>query len=368
MQELLHNVFRARLHSKTHNKDVPLKCFFEPTLKCNLKCVHCYIPKSASKTARMPKNKILRLLDKIASCGCLWLIFTGGEPFLRKDFPDIYLYAKKKGFLIVIFSNATLVTPQLAKMLTVWRPLFVEVSIYGCTRKTYEAVTKVAGSFENFKKGLGLLISHKIPLSLKMPLLTINKHELGMARKWAKELDVPFRFDAAIYPGLDGSLVPFSYRLKPKEVVNAEMQFKEKLEYFKNKISVKKSRLEKEYIFDECGAGQNAFCVCADGSMSMCMLARVPGSSLAGGRIKEAWLKLQKISDTILEDNKKCLNCKIRYFCDYCLGAAAFKQPQASGANLVEAMKSHYCETAALRANYFRAKNNVIRRKNNQTV
>ncbi|GAG51750.1 unnamed protein product, partial [marine sediment metagenome] len=53
-----------------------------------------------------------RILDEITAAGCLWLLYTGGEIFARKDFLDIYTYAKQKGLIISLFSNGTLITPE----------------------------------------------------------------------------------------------------------------------------------------------------------------------------------------------------------------------------------------------------------------
>ena len=63
-----------------------------------------------------------RILDEITEAGCLWLLYTGGEIFARKDFLGIYTYAKKKGFLITLFTNGIFVTPEIADYLSEWRP------------------------------------------------------------------------------------------------------------------------------------------------------------------------------------------------------------------------------------------------------
>ncbi|GAI49460.1 unnamed protein product, partial [marine sediment metagenome] len=59
-------------------------------------------------------KEIFSIFDQIAEAGCLWLLLTGGDPLLRQDFLEIYTYAKKKGFLISLFTNGTLITPRIA--------------------------------------------------------------------------------------------------------------------------------------------------------------------------------------------------------------------------------------------------------------
>jgi len=70
----------------------------------------------------------IRLLDELVAAGCLWVLYTGGEIFGRKDFVDIYQAAKSRGFLVTLFTNGTLITPQIADMLAEWRPFAIEIT------------------------------------------------------------------------------------------------------------------------------------------------------------------------------------------------------------------------------------------------
>jgi MoaA/NifB/PqqE/SkfB family radical SAM enzyme len=70
---------------------------------------------------------------------------TGGKPFVRKDFLDIYLDAKKKGLLVTLFTNGTLINSEIADFLAEWLPFSIEISLYGVTKEAYEAVTGIPG-------------------------------------------------------------------------------------------------------------------------------------------------------------------------------------------------------------------------------
>ena len=144
----------------------------------------------------------------MAEAGCLWLLYTGGETFLRPDFLDIYTYAKKKGFLITLFTNGTLITPEIADYLAEWRPFSIEVTIYGRTRETYERVTGVAGSYERCLRGIRLLAEQRLPLKLKTMAFSVNRHELDAMKQFAGALGAEFRFDAMLNPRIDCSQEP----------------------------------------------------------------------------------------------------------------------------------------------------------------
>ena len=132
--------FADRLNRGLFNERLPISGSIELTFRCNLRCVHCYcnLPQNDRQAieTELETDEVYRLLDQIAEAGCLWLLITGGEPFLRDDFLDIYTYAKKKGFITTLFTNGTLLNKDLADALVEWPPFLVEITLYGATRET----------------------------------------------------------------------------------------------------------------------------------------------------------------------------------------------------------------------------------------
>ena len=149
--------FLRGLNRKMARLRVPVSGSIELTRFCNLKCVHCYIrPVSAEEvrsTTELDTGTWLAIIDQIAEAGCLNLLITGGEPMLRSDFPAIYSHAKKKGLLVTVFTNGTLVTEEAAALFRELPPQSVEVTVYGASKQTYEGITGVAGSYERSLAG-----------------------------------------------------------------------------------------------------------------------------------------------------------------------------------------------------------------------
>ena len=112
---------------------VPVEGVLEPTFRCNLRCVHCYVNQpagSAEERAReLPTGRALSVIDEIADAGCLNLLLTGGEVLLRPDFEELYLHALHRGLLVTVFTNGTLVTDRIADLFDRHRPLLVEISL-----------------------------------------------------------------------------------------------------------------------------------------------------------------------------------------------------------------------------------------------
>jgi MoaA/NifB/PqqE/SkfB family radical SAM enzyme len=113
--------------------------------------------------------------------------FTGGEPLLRPDFEELYLYARRLGLKVLIFTNARLITPYLADLLARVPPLVhMEVSVYGMHANSYEAVSRVPGSFAQFWRGVHLLLERGVPFVVKSALLPPNQDELDELEDWAR--------------------------------------------------------------------------------------------------------------------------------------------------------------------------------------
>jgi MoaA/NifB/PqqE/SkfB family radical SAM enzyme len=123
----------------------------ELTFRCNLQCAHCYcnlpLNDQDAINKELSTEKVCDILDQIADAGCLWLLLTGGEPLVRRDFLEIYTYAKKKGFMISLFTNGTLLTEKMADYLAEYPPFILEITLYGVTKETYESITGLIKTF-----------------------------------------------------------------------------------------------------------------------------------------------------------------------------------------------------------------------------
>jgi radical SAM protein with 4Fe4S-binding SPASM domain len=170
----------------------------ELTERCNLNCSHCYINKPAgdrqARTDELSAAEINAVLSQAAAMGKLRLLITGGEPLLRPDFADIYLHARSLGMQVRLYTNGTLLTDEHTTMFKRVSPMDrIEVSVYGMSAETYEAVTRTPGSYRKFQRGVDLLRKHDIPFLVKFLVLPENKAEEEAFMQWAQESDFPTR-------------------------------------------------------------------------------------------------------------------------------------------------------------------------------
>ena len=102
------------------------------TRQCNLKCVHCYAhAKATGGHDELTTQEGKTLIDDLANFGVPVLLFSGGEPLVRKDLPDLAAYAVKKGMRAVISTNGTLISAETARVLKYIGLSYVGISLDG---------------------------------------------------------------------------------------------------------------------------------------------------------------------------------------------------------------------------------------------
>ena len=90
--------FGHELMTKLDGRRFPVSGQWELTCRCNLRCVMCYTDCFNTPDRlreELSFHEIVRIMDEIQEAGCLEITLTGGEPLARKDFLDIYAYAKQ---------------------------------------------------------------------------------------------------------------------------------------------------------------------------------------------------------------------------------------------------------------------------------
>jgi radical SAM protein with 4Fe4S-binding SPASM domain len=325
--------FYDRLHAAMAKRRIPFSGSLEVTFRCNLRCVHCYVGKQRSGTPNlqeMSTNEIYRILDQITEAGCLWLLLTGGEPLVRPDLLEIYSYARRKGLIVTLFTNGTLLTERIADALAEMPPFLTEITLYGNTQETYERVTGIPGSHARCLHGIDLLLKREIPLKLKTMVMRSNQHELKDMQDFAKRLGVGFRFDPLINAGLDGEGAPVSQRLSPKEVVKLDLSDPIRIKDWKD-FADQHASIEPDNVnLYICGAGKNTFNIDPFGDMSPCIMSRSQTYNLREGSFHEGWFDfMENVRNQHLTKRRKCDTCRLMPICGQCPGWATLESGNA---------------------------------------
>ncbi len=327
MEQVSYGAFSADLHERFSGQRVPLQVSIEVTRRCPLECLHCYnnLPMGdmEAKRREMSKEEHFRVLDELVEMGCFWLLYTGGEIFARKDFLEIYTYAKKKGFLITLFTNGTIMTEEIADYLTEWPPFAIEITLYGRTRETYEALTAIPGSYDRCLRGIRLLKERKLPVKLKTVATSVNKHEVVAMQQFAEEeLGVNFKFDGQVNPRIDCSQSPLAVRLTPEEVVALDFHSQKRANEYRRLAERDLQRppnLSQSKTMYACGGGMNSFAINAHGEIGICLISQQETFSVRAASVQSVWEEsLHRLRSRQRTRLTKCIECRIQSLCGMC--------------------------------------------------
>lgn len=314
--------YLQELQRKATQQRIPLSGSLALTHRCNLRCRHCYLGTAETHHGtphpEMSTEQICSLLDEATEAGCLNLLITGGEPLLRRDFTVIYRHAKLNGLLVTVFTNGTLISDEVVRLFSDLPPYDVEITLYGATAPTYEKITQVKGSFERCVAGIQQLLEHNIQVKLKTILMTLNRHEFTAMENMAKEYGVNFRFDAALFPRLNGDRAPLGLRVLPKEAIAKEIRDEDKLRQWKE-FFAKVADIPLSNKLYQCGTGLTIFHIDPYGKLQPCVLTTNYQYDLLQGDFLTGWREvIPRIREKKAGTANTCKDCEIWTLCGHC--------------------------------------------------
>jgi MoaA/NifB/PqqE/SkfB family radical SAM enzyme len=322
------------------------------TDRCNLRCVHCYVHDPVQdaqvRSRELTTTQWYGIFDQLAEAGCLWMLWTGGEILLRRDFAELYRYAKRKGFLLALFTNGTLLTKELVGFLAEWYPYVIEVSLYGLTPETYEKVTGSPAAYEQVMHGIRLLIEARVPLRLKAPAMTLTHDVLPAMYDFAAELGVPFRHDGKLWQTFHGQDIS-DLRLAPGDLVALDSLQAQAADDFL-RLHQRFQGIKQDPAFDPgrlytCGAGYRSFYVDPYGHLSLCQMSRPATYDLTTGAFQTGWRLLGDQREVRDRKDFACLHCDLLGgFCHRCPPFSDLENGDP------ETAVDHLCVLASLRA------------------
>ena len=306
----------------------------ELTERCDNRCIHCCINRPQddreAEAGEMPTERVLAILDEAAGLGALAVRFTGGEILLRPDFAEIYLRARRLGLRVTLLTNARGLTAGLAELLAEIPPLeAVVVTAYGMREESYEAVSRVRGSFAQFRRGLDLLSEHGVPFIVRGTLLPPTRDEMDVFEGWAATLPSMDERAGYVYfldlrqrrddPAADRRIA--ALRLTPDEGM-AVLKRDPRLARSLRSLCAAQAREPSDLLF-KCGIGMRP-CVDAYGMLQPCLSLRDPrlAYDLRAGSIREALADvfpgLREMRATDPEYLRRCARCFLAGMCDQC--------------------------------------------------
>ncbi|MFI5379908.1 MAG: radical SAM protein [Tepidisphaerales bacterium] len=144
------------------------------TRTCNLKCVHCYTDSEAcAYPDELTTDQAKAVLDDLAEFKVPAVLFSGGEPLVRKDIFELAAYARAKDLHVVASTNGTLITREIAQKFKDLQFAYIGVSLDSAIPAVHDEFRGMQGAFERTMTGF----RHCRAVGQKVGLrLTLTRH------------------------------------------------------------------------------------------------------------------------------------------------------------------------------------------------
>lgn len=325
-------------------KRIPLVAQFELTSRCNLSCKMCYVCNKSNAQEVILKEKTAKewisLARQARDAGVLYVLLTGGEVFIREDFKEIYEAISEMGFSVQIYTNGTLITPEIAQWLGKKPPAKISVTLYGASKETYKIITGNALAYERAINGIELLQKENILVAVRTTTVKGNKEDSRGIFDITNKKGVVFGMGQYISPRREGTFSdPLAERLTPEETIEYNKDIRTYISQInsqKAQSGIKNSSKQKPDIMKadidsiveqsdqihensafSCSAGHCSFWVTWDGRMTPCGMMADPVVDIFNEEFNDAWEELKKACDSIPKAIN-CDHCESRAYCIKC--------------------------------------------------
>ena len=211
------------LFQKASAAGIPLSGTFELTPVCNMDCKMCYVRLSRqAQEAIAPladAQRWLKLGQEAKDAGMLYLLLTGGEPFLHPQFRQILEGLHRMGLLITVNSNGTMIDEATVAWLKGCPPVRINISLYGASDETYDRLCGNPRGFTQVTRAIRLLQAAGIQVKLNCSLTPHNAKDLPEMVKFAKENSLVLQVATYMFPPVrkDETMTGKNHRFSPED-------------------------------------------------------------------------------------------------------------------------------------------------------
>lgn len=324
------------LHSKGRRLGLPIAGNFELTARCNFNCPMCYVHMSEDEVSKKGKEltaqQWIRIAEDAKNRGMVFALITGGEPFIRKDFFEIYGAMKKMGLLVSINSNGSMLEGEILEKLLADPPVRMNISLYGGCEETYQKMCGLP-MYERVLNNIIRLKEKGVQISINLSITPYNCQDLDRIYEIIEKHQIQVRASSYMYPPirLDKEIEGYGNRLSPEDSARYSVkwdklrftteEFQQRAEAMKNLVSIGPDEcyIEAEETADgvKCRAGSSSFWMTWDGEMRPCGMMPGPTAYPLEQGFDGAWDEIRSATAEIRQP-AKCTNCPKAEVCGVC--------------------------------------------------
>lgn len=216
-------VITEYLHRKASAARIPLSGSFELTPVCNMSCKMCYVRMTRQQQEAIAPlhtaEEWLELAAEAKKQGLLYVLLTGGEPFLHPQFREILSGMHQMGFIISINSNGTMIDETCIRWMKESPPNRVNITLYGASNETYARLCGNPQGFTQATRAIDLLTDAGISVKINCSVTPHNVHDFDKIIAYAHARKLQVQASSYMFPPVrrDPGKVGHNDRLSPKE-------------------------------------------------------------------------------------------------------------------------------------------------------
>lgn len=327
-------VLSSYLNRKGCALGLPISGNFELTARCNFNCKMCYVhqldKQGELRQRELTADQWLSLASDARDMGLIFLLLTGGEPFIRHDFAKIYTELIKMGLMVSINTNASLYNEELRTLFKHYPPTRINVTLYGGSEETYESLCGNA-SYEKVVANLRSMKADELPLRLNVSLTPYNVGDMRKIDKVSREIGLQAKAASYMYPPvrLDGQVGNNCGRFTADEagcaiaewnrLRDTDEMFRIRTERIRTAQAAEMTDscidVEQEGVM--CRAGRSSFWMTWEGHMIPCGTMNVPPAKPLEIGFAKAWEEVRALTAAIRLP-KECSACPLKANCGVC--------------------------------------------------
>jgi len=305
------------------------------TKKCNLYCKHCYRDSGPDKnqTNELNTSEGKSLLEEIAEAGFKIIIFSGGEPLLRKDIYELVEYAADLNLRPVFGSNGTHITEKVADKLKKAKTAGMGISLDSVNAEKHDEFRQSQGAWKKAVKGIKNCVQANIPVQINTTITEYNYEEFEKITKFVIDLGVKSHHPFFLVPtGRGKEIEKDSLRAKKYNNLIENIMEKQKEVDIEIKptcapqfmVVAKEKGLNMRYSRG-CLAGTGYCCILPDGEVHICPYLPVKAGNVREKSFTEIWNNSPVFKKLRTQNYKgNCGKCKYQKICGGCRARAYY--------------------------------------------
>lgn len=318
------SLFRELEKNAIRNK-VPIGGKFELTPRCTLDCKMCYVhlnKNQMDESKELSTSDWLKIIDSALDNGLVYALLTGGECMLHRGFAEIYEHIQQRGCIVTINTNGFVLLQQHIDLFRKFPPRGINISIYGASEDSYEALTGVR-AYERVTKNIRLLKELGMRVSISITPSRYLQSDVLKIIEFCKREGLKSNITYSLTDAREetGRSIE-NYGLTPDEELALRKQVFEynKLTPYNNPADIHIPSIQAEpsdYFGVTCKAGNCSYFVTWDGVMHPCYKMLDIGSSLLENNFSDAWKEISSACKQVIRP-VECESCDLRAKCSNC--------------------------------------------------